>query len=221
MYYGITAQPELKYYDTISIGGFITVAGLLEESLNKVLIGNTGVDRIGKRITIKSLHVRGEIILAADENRTIQGDVFSNEAVAMDIILDKQCNKSATTIAGTSGLYATSSPFSHENEPVEDRYVFLHRELFVLNSPVNAWGEVSGTLTSGNGVITTDGYYGCGQVGKVFNINIENLNIPIDFSGTTPFISEVVKNNLLIAYRSNTGKAYIEDMRHRIRFTDL
>lgn len=84
---------ELKNIDTITTSAVLfplaTTTGVVSACLNGCAQGTTAVTRVGRRITIKSIYVRGVVIKAA----TTTGE----NIMRLMIVYDKQANATAPT----------------------------------------------------------------------------------------------------------------------------
>lgn len=187
-------RPELKFLDgtsTFAIGPGITI---VSPGTEVVIIQNTTESgRIGRKITLKKIQWRFHIDISPSSLST-----NTHDKVSVIIYLDKQCNGAT---AGKLDIWDTDFFQSYRNLAQGGRFKILGRQDFELWNPSGA----------GNGTTNEFGTIG---VSGSFNLNV---NIPIEYNGTTGAITEIKSNNIGFAVMSQHGLCGMTG-RHRMRF---
>lgn len=202
-YYGRfnrAAGNELKFYDETVGASVITTGGVTDTSMNNIPEGTGQSERLGRKCTVTSVHVRGTILLPAQTAAT-----STSNRVRVSIVWDKQCNGAPATWAGAGGPYESNSVDSFRNLENSSRFVVLATKLITLNA--------MGATASGAA-------YTFNEVTKPFEFNLK-INIPLEFSGATGGLSEVRSNNLFICSASeDTGTVSTIQYQSRLRYKD-
>jgi len=199
---------ELKFID-----GFTQITTLSNQSLsasgiNFITNGFTGADmsiiqdtgesdRIGRKILVKSIHLRGHWELPPT--------VISNQTadqIRLVIILDKQAN-------GTQAVWddvfadgaAQRAIWSYKKLSNSNRFVILKDFTSTINSMTLA------SITPGE----------VGDVERGFECHLSNLNIPVEYSGTAGIIGEVQSYNIFALLMTNVARIGIR-VQIRTRF---
>lgn len=187
---------ELKFLDTAL--GFTNIAATGTITSPTFIIipqGVTQSGRVGRQVTLKSVHISGFI-----ELRDNTGVTSASNRVRMIVYLDKQCNGATATV---TGLISTTDVDSFRNLQETNRFVFLSDKLYTLNA------------TGSDGTSTL-------EYQKSFKVNA-NVNIPVEYSGTTGVLTEIRSNNLgimLIADSAPTNATRVQYIT-RVRYTDM
>jgi len=173
------AQAELKYLDTaLSFSDDFTF-GVENSCLNVIPQDATASGRIGRKVVVKSIQVRGVLQYAPGASTT--GSV----AVKMAIVLDKQCNGVAATIAEifTSNLVSTSMI----NLANSERFVVLKQWHVTVCA-------TAGIQTAFGGFNQWIDWY-------------QKVDIPIEYDATasTGALATVRSNNLLLVAGADTS----------------
>ncbi len=197
-YYGRFAGPsgELKFFDT-DLDDAVVVVGMAIYNLTIVPEGNGESDRIGRKMTIKRIHIRGNVSIAA--NATMAN---SSDTVIGMLVQDTQTNGAQYTAAD---LLDTDSFKSFRNLANSKRFKILHKVIFDL--------KVGGAAPSGAALLHGE---------DVISINVnKNVSIPIEYdnSANTGVITSVRTNNLYWVTQSSAGVSSII-ANARIRYTD-
>nr|AUH21332.1 hypothetical protein [uncultured bacterium]AUH21338.1 hypothetical protein [uncultured bacterium]AUH21344.1 hypothetical protein [uncultured bacterium]AUH21350.1 hypothetical protein [uncultured bacterium] len=191
---------ELKYHDTdVTIPG-IAVAGSIIDTLNGVEQNTTEKTRVGRKIFIKRVQLRGEVslpgLLAAGQTST------HGARVRVIMYLDKQANGAAAT---PGVILQTTDINSWRDMEHVDRFRILYDKVHTLNRPT-VTEEPAGTFQSPTVV-------------KNFSMG-KNCNIEILYSSPSGDVGNVQSNNIGMLFLSTetlitefTGTA-------RIRYTD-
>lgn len=188
---------EKKFVDTDFSDG--TLASTMT-FYNPMVIaqGDKENERVGRKVTLRSLHIRGWIYLLNATNVTNTGNLFR-----MRIVVDTQCN--GAQFAATDLL---------ESDTINSFSNLANRSRFrVLADKVMSFSAHGGTATGAA--------YTFGEVMKPINMNLR-LNIPIEFdnSATTGAITTVRSNYLCIVMQSLTGEILSVGFTTRVRYTD-
>lgn len=192
---------ETKFFDTdldATIGG---ISNTLEKvNLNIIPQGTTESTRIGRKVVLKKLNVKGIISLP-----TTATAASTSTVVKVLIIQDKQTNGAAF---GATDLWDTDSISSFNNLANSSRFRVLKTKVFVLNS------------TAGSGRGTTD-TLSFGTVDRYFSMDV-NFNIPIEFdnSVTTGTVASQRTNSLWFCTQSDTSLSVLNLSTARVRFLD-
>jgi hypothetical protein len=187
-------QPELKFWDADCAGnltGPITLP-TTSQSLNLIPQGDTESTRDGRLAFVKSIHVRGDIILNPSSSTTISGPFY------MWLILDTQAN---------GAVAAASDVFTNSGNPSQSFLNLNNSGRFrILKSWVKVMEPQAGVNAAYNHMTYhIDHYMKC--------------NIKIDWSSTTGAITEVRSNNLFLMLGSeNIGGDITYDVAVRLRF---
>lgn len=185
---------ELKFFDTDTAANFDATGNRIT-SLNLVAQGTDENDRIGRKCTIKSVHWKGLITLAASPSAS----ATASDHGRIILYLDKQTNGAA---AAVTDLLESTATDAFRNLANSQRFVVLHDSRFTLTS---AAAEDS---------------LGFGPIKRVFNVN-KRVNIPLEFSAGTGALTELRSNNLACLFISDGTDLLSFTGTFRIRFSDL
>lgn len=188
---------EKKFLDTALADG--TMASTMTfYNLAVVPQGDTESQRVGRRITIKAIHIRGSLTLlgATDVTNT-------SCQVRMRLIVDQQTNGAQFT---STDLLETDAINSFANLANRERFIVLKDQTY--------------TLSAGGAAATGAAY--------AFSETIRNLechkftNFPIEYdnSATTGAISTVRSNSLWVVFQCSTAEIVALSATARIRYTD-
>lgn len=198
-FYGRFTGPnaELKFLDTaISFSFDATGEVPATGQLNLIPQGSTESQRIGRKVVIKSLYIRGTVTFTPAASTSGVDDVF------LYIVLDRQCNGAAAAI--TDVLTSNAMGSALVNLANTDRFVIL--------------GRKSWKLQSAAGVSAA---YARDQIPWSF---YKKLNVPIEFdsSSTSGAITTIRSNNIfLLAGSGLIGDDVTTcDATCRIRYSD-
>lgn len=199
-YYGITAsRGERKFLDT-DVGGDIGgIAPTMEFSnLTVVPQGDTESQRIGRKISIKSVDFKGTLTLAAATVATSTSD-----NVRMMLVLDTQTN--GAQFAATD-LLESDSYFSFNNLANSGRFRVLKKMEYSL---------------SADGAAASGAAFTFGEVTRRVGFHYK-CDIPIEYdnSATTGAITTVRSNNVFIVTQASTGNIVTLAGQARIRYAD-
>lgn len=185
---------EMKFLDTTVAQTTVAAAGtVLSSSLNVVPQGDQQSERIGRKITIKSIHLRGRSILPA-------GAAY--DTLRLIVYVDTQTNGAAATAADIlQGAAPTLESFN--NMENAGRFRVLKDWYYNMNS-INSVGATPDETASA----------------RVLKMN-KKCNIPIlyDSSATTGAIATQCCNNVGVIGFS-TGQGITVGFVVRIRYSD-
>lgn len=188
---------ELKFNDTAMSDA--TVASVMTFYNPTVIVqGDTEIQRIGRKVTLKSIAVKGTVTLTA---QTSAADASC--MVRMKIIQDSQTNGAA--FAATD-LLETDVIHSFNNLANSSRFRVLKQKTFQMRN--NGMVASGAAFTTGEDVRKIDCYL--------------PLNIPIEYdnSVSTGAIASVRSNSLWVVFQTSNGEIIALDGNIRIRFTD-
>lgn len=192
---GFIKTGELKYFDTVLAETTVANSGtILNSSLNLLVQGSGETQRVGRKVVLKSIHLRG--FCEANDSATVGA-----EAVRIIIYLDKQANGAAATV----GDILESADYRAFNDlEAFGRYIILKDWYFALNRMVNA-------------TITADKLF---SVGMVLSWN-RRVNIPLYFEGSTGALTEVKSNNIGVMAITRSNLVVGVEYHTRIRYSDM
>ncbi len=196
-FYGrYTSGGERKFFDTdVSLNP--VTAALVVNNLTIVPEGNRENNRIGRKITVTNIHIRGAVSLLAPTVAT-----NSSSIVIGMLVQDTQTNGAAFT---ATDLLETDAFTSFANLANSQRFKILKKKVWNLSS---GGGAPSGAAF----VMSEDNRY--------VSCNLK-CNIPIEYdnSATTGVVTSVRSNNLYWVTQSDNA-AGITQLNARIRYTD-
>ncbi len=162
-------SPERKFFETAISFAVGAGAGLIEDSLVHISQGTEESQRVGRSVTLSSLHIRG--VYNFVEHATVSAD-----ACRFIVYLDKQTNGAT---AAVTDILETADEKAYRNLSNTGRFEILADRYFTINS------------------LTADGASNYGQVLKPLNINIPfKQGIKIEYNNTTGNITEIRSNNI-------------------------
>lgn len=189
-------KPELKFFDTaLTETQFATTAAVSFPSLNLIPQGVTESTRVGRKCTIKKLHLNFR--LTKDASATLAG----TDTVRVIVYVDKQANGAAATAADI--LEVTTDTFSYRNLANVNRFRILKDIKYQLNAQAAA----------GDGTTNSSVVYG-----KYYQCSVP-LDLPIEFDSTTGAITEIKSNNIGILMIDENAGSDLKG-RARVRFYD-
>lgn len=192
-----TFKPEMKFEDTTDTVATVAATGdVLNSVLFNITQGSGESDRIGRKITVKSMYVRGNILLpaATDINNT-------QDELRVIIYQDKQSNGAA---AAVTDIVQNADLRSFLNLANKNRFRILADKNYVILAPG----------VGGNG--TT---HSVGAAGKHYKISLPKLNIPVEYTASTGAITDLASNNIGVLTFSKNG-LITNTWRCRVRFYD-
>jgi len=163
--------------------------------------------RIGRKVTIKAIQVRGNIFLEqADNMGAGQSEAYTGRIM---LIWDSQPNGTAASAADIWAVPGT--PHSYLNLDSRDRFKVLRSE---------AWSFDPILISS----VATQSVAAWNRTNYCFEWYLRNVNLDVIFNGTNGgTIADIVSGALLMAFLSDTG-ADLTDVQarwiSRVRFED-
>lgn len=161
------------------------------------IVQDTGEsDRIGRKILIKSVHVRGQIVLSSASS-----EIDSYDTVRIMFVLDKQCNGTNFTlndVLAETGVRDTV--FSFKLLANKKRFAVLKDFSLSLH-------------TAAHDNVNLLGY----ENARTFECHLTNLNIPMEYNSTTGAIDEVASNHLMCFFVSENNACTMR-AQFRLRF---
>jgi len=184
---------EKKYFNTtISNTGNMN-AGAVLDSLLLIPQGTTDKKRIGNKIMVKNVNLKGAFSL--DDQNT--GIPYSG-IIRVIVFIDKQCNGVA---AGVADILEATEIYAWRNMDQVDRFTILKDKIYrVPCAPCN-------DLHTGPNLIPW-------KMGF-------KLNLPVHYSSTTGAITEIKSNNIGLLYVTDGSFLNVSAGSARVKFTDL
>lgn len=195
-YYGRFSGPaaELKFFDTALSFSFDNTGEVpATGQLSLIPQGVTESTRVGRKCTIRSIQIRGNISLVPAASAT------SASICYLYLVQDTQCNGAAAAV--TDVLTSNAMQGALINMANSERFKILKRFVVVLEPQ-------AGATTAYNNARKVVEYY-------------KKCRIPIEFSSTTGAITEIRSNNLfLLAGDSGNDDVASFSGSCRLRFSD-
>ncbi len=168
------SSAEAKFMDTtIGSTSVNTTGNILSTTLNAVPQNTTESGRIGRKIVMRSISMKGSI-LVAESNSTNKG----YQRVRFIVYKDKQCNGATAQLLD---ILETVKVDSFRNLANTARFSILMDKTWNLNAAAAA-----GNGTSDNDLV---------EFGKGITWN-KRCNIPVEFNGVGGGLSEIRSNNV-------------------------
>ncbi len=188
---------ELKFHDldvddvTVAAGGTIA-----QVSCNVIAQGVTESDRIGRRVTVRSIFWRFQLTMAAGT-----AAASTTDTVRVLLYLDKQANGAT---AAVTDILESANFQSFNNLGNKRRFRTLMDRTYTLNQ------------TAGGGNGSTEDYGAMQMDDNLF----KKVNIPIEYTGANGLIAEITSNNIGVLLLGSGGIAGFNS-KMRLRFSDL
>lgn len=192
------ANGELKFFDTTQATEASGTGGVIHSaSLNLIPQGVTESTRVGRKCTITSLMIRGDIEM---DSTTTVTDAENRARVI--IYLDKQANGATAAVLD---ILETATIDSFRNLSNSGRF----KVLFDKNWIINAAGVFGGTAAPASTDVRRELKW------------FKKCNVPVEFSATTGAITEIRSNNIgLLSIIKNAAATVNLAYTVRIRFSD-
>lgn len=187
---------ELKYFDHALGNTVLSDAGTIDDSLNLVPQGNGASQRVGRKFTIRKVHMRGTCRTVDDLALQTQGKAV----IRLMLVWDKQANGAPATPgdvlqdAGGSTRWDTYRNLENVN-----RFKVLKEKVWDLN---NLQREAAGTI----------------GVARAFSWDVR-CNIPVEM-GQGNAITDVRSNNVFVLALTDNNPVAALQYSTRIRYTD-
>lgn len=190
---------EKKFFDTAFAETIVASTGAITNlSLNLIPQGVTESTRIGRKCTVKSVHLHGEFKFP---NSAVAGSTA--DRMRLIVYQDKQANGATATVADILDSTVGTVIDSFRNLSETGRISILH--------------EQSCDLSAQSGG-APNGVENFGEVKKTFKIN-KVLNMPLEFSAGTGAIAEIRSNNIGVLAVTEAGLMTLQ-YTARVRFSD-
>jgi len=188
-------RPEKKFLDTtLSFTIDATAESASTAGTGQIVIipqGDTESSRDGRQCAIKSIQIRGALILTSGAGATVSGSTF------MWLIQDTQTNGAQ---AAFSDIFDSTSAWNCLIN-MENSARFK-----ILKKWVHLWNPTAGATTAYNNHTKQIEFY-------------KRCDIPMEFSSTTGAITEMKTNNVFLVYGSQSIDDLVTfSGRARIRF---
>lgn len=196
IYYPRMRGGELKFFDGVKTSTASATGGAIASaSLNLIPEGTTQSERIGRKCTVRKIHLDGSMRIPASTANTSADDI-----VRVMLYQDKQANGATATVAN---ILQSAAWNSFRNMTEVGRFNILKNKVVTINS-MGSGGNGTSNFTLPRTVH--------------WKINI-NCNIPLEFNNTTGAITEIRSNNIGVLVISEQGDA-VYSYRWRIRYSD-
>ncbi len=191
------ANAERKFFNT-AVDDAVVAATMTINNLTVVPEGNGESARIGRKITIRSIHVKGMCKLAA-----AAGASSTSDQVTCMLVQDTQTN-GAPFVA--TDLIDADVFDEFRNLANSRRFKILHKSVFSMNA--------GGAAPSGAALVFS-------EFQRKLNVNVR-CNIPIEYDNTASdgSIGTVRTNNVYWVTQAESGVSGIA-ANARIRYTDV
>ncbi len=185
---------EKKFFDGSKGNTNVSSAGTIaDDSLVEIAQGDGESNRDGRKVIIKSIHVKGLCKADATSVPTETGN-----RIRIVMYQDKQANGATATVAD---LLEDSDINGFRNLTNSGRFNFMYDRSYDLNNMAGAFDG------------TNDQF---GELHLGFSIN-KTCEIPVQFSSTTGAITEITSNNIGMMFIDEEGNSTIQ-YRWRVRF---
>ncbi len=185
-------EGEVKNFDTAKGITATTATGtIFNDSLLLIGQSTTGSTRVGRKITLVSVMMKGQYILPGT---TTAAD--GSESFRLILYLDRQANGAT---AAVTDILQTAVFNAFRNIANTGRFRILHDRQVTLNS------------AAGNGTSSMEAQ-------RSFSI-FKKLNLDIDYSAGVGVITELRSNNIGVLVISQAAKGQVA-YTARVRFTD-
>ncbi len=187
---------ELKFFDGTKTATVMGSSGtIFDDSLNEIVQGVTESNRIGRKCTIRSLHMRGSIVKPVSADITVGAD-----RVRIIVYLDKQANGATAAI---TDIVESASTGSFLNLANSGRFRMIYDKIMTFNTLAAAGDGTANDLV---------------ERGMHWAFNWKCM-LPIEFSSTTGAIGEIKSNNIgVLCFSDNNASTFAYNW--RIRFSD-
>jgi hypothetical protein len=162
--------------------------------------GNGESERIGRKITVRSLHIRGQIVLPAVATSTATAD-----RVRIIVYQDTQCNGTPATVTGNGGLLASAAIDAYNNLVNTGRFRTLMDKVYNINATAAANTNTT-TYTSMERTLHWK-----------FN---KRCATRLEYSASTPGITDLRTNNYGVLAISDQGRCTLSYL-WRVRYSDM
>jgi len=205
--YGSGSAPEKKALDVDSSGAPVTIQVNTTGAftlLNGIAVG-TGIDqRIGKKIKMDSVYIRGRVAMASAISSPSNASASFAQQVRMIVFYDSQANGTTPTI---TQVLKAADPASQLNLDNRDRFKILKDKCFTFGN---------------QSYYTATGYGGVGPA--IANIKFfKKLNMDVFYGTTSNTAADIQTGGLWLLFVGDftSGASDCEaDITSRLRYTD-
>jgi len=185
---------ELKFLDTTLAATLVPTAGLVNTNLVVIPQDNTTSGRNGRMVTLKSVEIRGNIVITPAAAAVLGSDI-----VRLLVVQDKQANGAAFAV---TDVLASADWRAFPNLFNEGRFKILSDTLATLN--VEA-GVVAATI----------------EAAHAFETKIK-CNIPVEYDSTaaTGAIATQRSNSVAVIMIAHTNNLSTVEYIARVKYTD-
>ncbi len=189
---------ELKFFDVTHAAATIAAAGAIaEDSLCEIAQGIDENERVGRKCTLKAVHLKGSINLNSTTDLTDSGT-----RCRVLIYQDKQANGATAAVLD---VLQTASVDSFRNLANVGRFTILYDKRFTLFS-FSAAGDGTTNATNERSILI--------QLYK-------KCNIPLEFSAAAGAVTSLRSNNIgVLVVASKAAPIVSLGFVSRLRFTD-
>ncbi len=169
-------------------------------SLNAVAQGTTQNQRVGKRIKMKSIMVRGTVMLVSQANLTVLPNGYT---AVVALVMDKQTNGAQLN---SEDVYAAATHVEHAFRDLEHshRFKVLKRQVFQMNCPNVSYDGTNMELGGNN-------------IGFEWYVELNNIQTYFDTIGAT--IADIVDKSLHVVAFASDGNGQLK-YESRLRYVD-
>lgn len=199
--------PEKKYVEFNFTDTTVPTTGYLPGSITNIAQGVGDDQRIGRKVVVKSISLRGEIKMPNESNTVLGAASPQSDVMRFMVVQDKQTNGAAANMnsiiafGAANGGAATLDWRAFRNMDNIDRFNILVDRTVKIANPV---------FTNGTGSATQ----------QIVQYNIyRKCNITVDYSTTTAAIGSQASNSLSIYCITSAGLASWNGI-VRVRYTD-
>lgn len=189
------ARPEKKFLDVDIANASVSATLEMLPDIVTVAAGTGESQRVGRKIVVTDIYIRGCPVFNESNVHTVGGDCFR-----LIVVLDKQCNGAEATALT---LLQTNAPESYRNVENFARYDFLVDKYFSVNCTAGAYDGTVAEFAD--------------HRGAMYRKHIR-CQIPIEFSSTTGAITERATNNISIWMISQQAASGFTPAVCRIRY---
>lgn len=193
---------ELKFHDqdvndaTVDSAGTIFLNGSSEATLLRIGQGTSEIQRIGRKVTIRSINWRFSIELGLETNTATP----NTDTVRIILYLDKQCNGAAATV---TGILESADFQSFNNLSNKSRFRTLMDRVYDLSHPSSSGADATAEWAP---MIINDTFF-------------KKVNLPIEYNSTAGAIAEISSNNICMLAISENGLSSFGS-KMRLRYSD-
>lgn len=206
----------MKYFDSQQVGNAIGIGTTEQQNLNIVVQGDGEQERIGRRITIRSIQINGDVNVDNYNDASATVNTIANHVhYRIMILLDTQCNGANPTIQANDGTgllladatTAMNSWYNFRDPTNKGRYKILKQWRATLVPQSALWDSTTNVVHATYRTFPFSWY-------KRVNITIQ-----YDSSATTGAVT-TQRSNALWFVIVNANRSGYYNYRARIRFTD-